>query len=31
MDVIVCVKQVPVTMEIVMDEETGTLITEGKK
>lgn len=31
MDIIVCVKQVPVTREIVMDEETGTLITEGKK
>ena len=31
MDVIVCVKQVPVNMEIIMDEETGTLITEGKK
>ena len=31
MDVIVCVKQVLVNIEIVMDEETGTLITEGKK
>lgn len=29
MNVVVCIKQVPATTEIEIDEETGTLIREG--